>query len=100
MPWLKVSLISSSRGMSIGASGDTSGVVCGSGASLVSVQDCWKIDAASRGVDRRRDVISNVFCSISRCSDCTCANNSASKGSMSVLVMFVRESTLLFTQTR
>jgi hypothetical protein len=86
MPWVNVSLISSSRGISIGVSVEISGVVSGIGASSVSVQDCWKRDAASRGVDRRRDVMSNVFCSISRCSDWTCANNSASKGSMSALV--------------
>jgi hypothetical protein len=81
MPLVNVSLISSSRGISMGESVVVF-VVSGMGESMLE-QDCWKRVAASNGVERRRDVISSVFCSISRCSDCTRANRSASNCSMS-----------------
>ena len=87
MPCVNVSLISCSLGISIGRSIvdvlDEFESGSAIGASSIRVQDCWKSAAASIGVERRNVVISNVFCSISRCNDCTRANNSASNGSMS-----------------
>jgi len=84
IPWVNVSLISSSRGISMGSATAGAGATSERGVSGEEVvQDCWNRDAASRGVERLRDVISSVFCSISRCNDCTRASNSASNGSIS-----------------
>lgn len=86
IPCVNVSLISSSRGISMGSATMGAWSTLESGMSGVEVmQDCWNRDAASCGVERLRDVISSVFCSISRCNDCTRDNNSASNGSMSSL---------------
>jgi len=84
IPCVNVSLMSSSRGISMGGSAGSADSESRRGVSSVDVvQDFWNNAAASMGVDRLRDVISSVFCSISRCNDCTRANSSASNGSMS-----------------
>jgi len=86
MPCVNVSLISSSRGISRGESVAGEGAVSGRAGSSGRVQDCWKREAASRGVDRRRVVTSSVFFSISWWRACTRASNSASNNSMSALI--------------
>lgn len=83
---MKVSLISSSRGIAIGGADavESTAISARGGISTVLEYDCWIIEAASNGFERRADVIFNICCSISWCSDCTRANKSASNGSISI----------------
>lgn len=88
IPCVNVSLISFSRGISMGTSRVVAEGGSGTGVSFVEVvHDFWNNAAASIGVERLSDVISSVFCSISRCNDCTRANNSASNDSMSTSIL-------------